>query len=526
MNGGESQDGVYFEQTSNLDLSAYPNWIPIGIDEPNPFSGNYNGLGHSVTNLNQNRSADLAGLFGAMIKSSGYGELSNLTVSGTVINSALDATLLVGAILNYNIYNCHTSGSVNGSRYAGGFAGVIFGCNVNGCSTNINLVNTDIECGGFTAHAENSIISNCFSTGLVRSGDLAGGFMCYSINNLVENCYSRANLVRTTGTSVQFAGFIITNGTDSSTNNCYSTGWLKEGSEAGENLPMSGFILGNIGTISNCFWDEQASYCTYSAGEGEGVEGKTTAQMTNMTTFSSAGWDISASNTGTVWNIGNSHNNGYPYFSWQYSGGTLPVTLSSFTGLYSTSNNVTLSWTTQSESSMLGYNIYRNTSDNFENSVRVNFSIIPSQNQSVTHNYSYSETDFAPDTNYYYWLEAVQYDGMIQSFGPVSIKTGGSATSPEEQIFFTKLHNAYPNPFNPSTSLAFELAKPSQVNIEIFNAKGQKICTLTERNYSAGKHSVVWNGKDFQQKPCGSGVYFSKMTAGTYKQINKMMLIK
>ena len=90
----------------------------------------------------------------------------------------------------------------------------------------------------------------------------------------------------------------------------------------------------------------------------------------------------------------------------------------------------------------------------------------------------------------------------------------------------TDLYAAYPNPFNPTTTISFSLAEEGMVTLELFNARGQKIRTLVREWREAGKHSVIWNGKDEQGNQAGSGIYFYRMTADNYETVKKMMLIQ
>lgn len=88
------------------------------------------------------------------------------------------------------------------------------------------------------------------------------------------------------------------------------------------------------------------------------------------------------------------------------------------------------------------------------------------------------------------------------------------------------LGDNYPNPFNPSTTISYSLTKPSLVKIEVFNVKGQLVKQLVNQTETSGQHQVVWNGKDNNNAPASSGVYFYKMTAGGHSTTKKMMLIK
>lgn len=84
----------------------------------------------------------------------------------------------------------------------------------------------------------------------------------------------------------------------------------------------------------------------------------------------------------------------------------------------------------------------------------------------------------------------------------------------------------YPNPFNPETTLAFELKNPTAVKLDIYNLKGQKVVSLLNDFYLRGRHEVVWNGKDHNNKSVASGIYYLQMQAGNEKTNHKMILMK
>lgn len=89
------------------------------------------------------------------------------------------------------------------------------------------------------------------------------------------------------------------------------------------------------------------------------------------------------------------------------------------------------------------------------------------------------------------------------------------------------LHNNYPNPFNPITTISFSLAdNVENAKIEIFNIKGQKIKTLVNSYLEKGTHNVVWNGTDKSGKKVVSGLYFYKLTTGKETAVKKMLLLR
>jgi len=88
------------------------------------------------------------------------------------------------------------------------------------------------------------------------------------------------------------------------------------------------------------------------------------------------------------------------------------------------------------------------------------------------------------------------------------------------------LDQNYPNPFNPETVIRFQLPEANQVTIKIFNALGQEIKTLVNREYTAGIHSVVWDAKDNHARQVASGLYVYQIKAGEFTQVRKMLLMR
>jgi hypothetical protein len=90
------------------------------------------------------------------------------------------------------------------------------------------------------------------------------------------------------------------------------------------------------------------------------------------------------------------------------------------------------------------------------------------------------------------------------------------------------LYQNYPNPFNPTTMISFSLNSENTEDTEliIYNLKGQKVKILVNKVLPAGEHSVVWDGKDDNNKPVSSGIYFYQLKVGDFEQTKKMILMK
>jgi len=84
----------------------------------------------------------------------------------------------------------------------------------------------------------------------------------------------------------------------------------------------------------------------------------------------------------------------------------------------------------------------------------------------------------------------------------------------------------YPNPFNPTTTISYNLPNSGQTEISVYNIKGQLVKQLVNEFQESGEHTITWNGKDDSDNPVSSGIYFSKVSSVGKTQIHKMMMIK
>ena len=88
------------------------------------------------------------------------------------------------------------------------------------------------------------------------------------------------------------------------------------------------------------------------------------------------------------------------------------------------------------------------------------------------------------------------------------------------------LFQNHPNPFNPTTTIRFELTKSSRVDLSIFDAAGARVAGLANSVYPAGTTDVNWNGTDAEGHRVSSGVYFYRLVSGTDVLTRKMVLLK
>lgn len=199
---------------------------------------------------------------------------------------------------------------------------------------------------------------------------------------------------------------------------------------------------------------------------------------------------------------------------------SLPVELFSFTAV-TVEGGIILKWTTQSEVNNLGFNIYRSLKEG-EGYTKINEKLIEGAGtSSVAHSYTYKDKRLLNDTTYWYKIEDMSLTGKGTMHGPISITT---KSEPVPTVF--KLSQSYPNPFNPTTTIRYQLPEKSLVNLKIYNILGQLIRTLVDDEKAAGYYTIQWDGRDDSGKTVGSGIYFYRLEAGSFIQTRKALFLR
>jgi len=370
----------HFIQTIDINAGATytwnegEGWNPIG-NVSKKFTGSYDGKGYGIMGLQMNRPySDNIGLFGYTnsanisnlelfdinIRGNSYvgglvGYNNNSTLYNCTSSGYVNGMQNLGGIVGYNAFNsvisnCHSGVELHGASFIGGIAGFnhsaskiinsygtgivqgdshlggLVGYNnasssLSNCFSNSWVAGKNMYLGGLAGFNNASAIDNCYSNSLVQGQDIntnyMGGLVGYNQNSKIANSYSRSDLEN--GNYV--GGLVGSNISNSSIINCYSSGNVTANGTAG------GLVAENVSSnVTNSFWDIGTSDQTISAGG----TGKTTEEMKNITTFTNLStvglveaWDFISNpenDTGTedLWGISLSVNSGYPFLSWQY----------------------------------------------------------------------------------------------------------------------------------------------------------------------------------------------------------------
>jgi hypothetical protein len=279
-----------YEELASPTANDGKGWQPIGTCYPDGhsfrvFEGTFDGQGYEIRDLFINRPGEnCVGVFGALggLYRVENGIIENVDVANATVTGGSNVGALVGFnnVLSFGtVSNCCATGSVVGNSSVGGLVGLNYGT-VGGCYYMGNV--TGITKVGGLIGSNSDSVSNSYSAGSVIGNSDVGGLLGYdhSYYGTVSNCYSTGNV---------------------------------SGDE-----DVGGLIgLNDESTVSDSFWDTETSGQSIS----DGGTGRNTTQMRDITTFSGAGWNITAvaepgaRNTAYIWNIVDGVT--YPFLSWQ-----------------------------------------------------------------------------------------------------------------------------------------------------------------------------------------------------------------
>ncbi|MCF7805121.1 MAG: T9SS type A sorting domain-containing protein [Candidatus Marinimicrobia bacterium] len=495
--------GKYYKQIADIDASGTSTWdggagfSPIGNNSTS-FKGEYDGGGYTIDNLYINRSGTSGiGLFGVVSEAT----ITDIGVTNVNITGDNYVGGLVG--LNYSnsiVSNSYSTGNVSGGEQVGGLVGY-----------------------GYISSNVNNSYSTCSVSGSTDVGGLVGMNYGDSPNSIVSNSYSTGSVTSTTGNVGGLVGYNV----GSPVSNSYSTGSVtgtgNVGGLVGDNEDES--------TVSNSFWDTVTSEQDSSAGG----TGKTTAQMKSLATFTDvsttgldAAWDFETNpnddmGNNDYWDIDNteSTNSGYPFLAWQNGTDTsLPVELASFTGEYSESS-IQLTWVTESEIRNQGFLLECRTSPKaaWEEivSFKTNAALRGQGSTSKRSVYTFTDQTVKAGEEYSYRLTDVSFEGKVKVHNDFVLPVVAVPTTPS--VF--RVQTPYPNPFNPTTTIAYSLPAEAPVRIAVYNITGQLVSVVFHQTQPAGNHQMSLSLPDY-----ASGAYFMRISTPDHKQTRKLLLMK
>lgn len=119
-------------------------------------------------------------------------------------------------------------------------------------------------------------------------------------------------------------------------------------------------------------------------------------------------------------------------------------------------------------------------------------------------------------------------DALVSYVNLLASQFAGDITPaiPSVGVQRVELFNPSPNPFNPTTTIAFELTEASPIRLAVYDISGKLVATLVDENRNIGRHEVYWNGRDGHGGSVSSGVYFVRIESGSYTQTKNITLVK
>ncbi|RKY99822.1 MAG: hypothetical protein DRQ13_01580 [Ignavibacteriae bacterium] len=189
----------------------------------------------------------------------------------------------------------------------------------------------------------------------------------------------------------------------------------------------------------------------------------------------------------------------------------IPVELISFNAEVD-ENGIVLKWETATELNNSGFEIEKSTdSRTFEKIGQINGKGTTTEKQE----YIYIDGSIVSGNGkVFYRLKQIDFDGTSEYSDVIEVDY-----SLIPKVF--SLSQNYPNPFNPTTTIKFDIPKEVKVTLKIYDALGSEVATLVNENMEPGYYKYQWNAAQF-----ASGVYFYRITAGTFVNVKKLLLLK
>ena len=328
--GTVSNSWAYGDVSGGSEVGGLVGHNYFGTVDSSYATGNVSGSGDEVGGLVGHNSGTLESCnatvtvtgnsdIGGLLGFNDYGNVSNCYADGDVTGSGSYIGGLVGENEGGSVNTCYATGNVTGTSSdwcTGGLVGWNSGTVSNSYATG-NVSASDSEVGGLVG-ANTGNVTKSYATGNVIGYGNVGGLVGNNNAGTVSNSYATAGSV----SGVNFVGGLVGYINPSATvDRCYSTGSVSGSSSVGGLVGWN-----NFGTVTHSGWDNETSGQSTSSG---GI-GKTTAQMYNITTFSSS-WDIVAidhdyhRNLAYIWNIVDGKT--YPFLSCQSTGALYELTM-------------------------------------------------------------------------------------------------------------------------------------------------------------------------------------------------------
>ncbi len=478
----------HFIQIADIDASDTENWNkgkgfePIG-DLNNPFSGNYNGDGHVISNLHINRPKEkYVGLFGVI-----QAKIENLGLKNVKITGEAAVGSLVGFSDHGIIGSVFATGEVTGDRGIGGLVG------------RHGTVEGPI---GIYGHVISSSYTHVQTSGNNLVGGLVGVVGVIGLAKMDENYVYSSHAIE----------------------QAYS----KE-SVSGEDY--TGGVIGRGSGLIEAYWDYVISRQARGAGNQdeyewlfEDLQGLATDQMTGQDAYI----HMYRLDFDETWQL---VEDDYPVLQWQEPEDATDPPEVAILRTDRTSHDFGEVVTEDRDTARVAVANTGKVDLDAEISLGgenpESFIVTEGELTIAPGDTAEIETVFRPETEGSLSALLLLDHNAPNKDDPLEIELSGAGnkeTSAQQHGGApgeVELFQNYPNPFNPATQIRFELSESRQVTLEIYNIAGEHIRTLVEEQRSAGTYTV-----EFDASELAGGIYVYKLMAGEYSQSRTMIFLK
>ena len=172
-------------------------------------------------------------------------------------------------------------------------------------------------------------------------------------------------------------------------------------------------------------------------------------------------------------------------------------------------NDVILSWDAPEYRNLIGYKMFR---DNVEIAEIADL--------------SYLDEDL-PNGEYEYFVKAVYTSGDSDPSNTVMVSIEVDDNNIDIiDVRSSKFNSIFPNPFNPETTISYQIHDDDYVTLEIYDIKGCKIKTLVSKQQKSGQYIITWDGTSFDFQKVSSGIYFIRLKTSKMQSVKKIVLMK
>jgi subtilisin family serine protease len=177
----------------------------------------------------------------------------------------------------------------------------------------------------------------------------------------------------------------------------------------------------------------------------------------------------------------------------------------------------TLSWDPPASADTEFFAVYRGATPDFVPSSATYIGTAPAASPAFE--------DPAGGVSDWYCLASIDSSGASSGFGP-ALQPSPSTDAPRPVPTLLVLHPNVPNPFNPSTSIAYDLPRDTHVQLWIYDPKGRLVRKLVESTLPAGTYRAQWDGRDDAGRGVRSGVYWARLIAGPDQRTRKLVVVR